>query len=397
MAIMIPLPLFKARRASPSLIIGGQDILLGLASQNIISFCYTDSTSDKADDLSIELADPQRSWMLRYLPKDAKKGIECRASMTVYDWAFPGDTRIFECGIFWINNINFKGPPNNVSIKASSIPPNGVKSTKKFKSWENTSLKSIGGEIASNNGLTLFYDTKEDPQVKRTDQTDKSDLEYLRDRCKESKLSLKIHKKQLIIYSEEEYEAREPAFSLVYGASNILDYEFNSKTDDTYAKCKNKFDNPETGKITDTEFDPRNEGGTIAEGTEAILNLNENAEYEPDEQQGTNLTLMESANPRELVDADYWNTDPGANKGKGKGGQKASTKKNEAKLREKNKKEHQCSFKINGNIEYLSGLCCQTIDFGIFDRKWFVESSIHDIGNGGYTTGLKLRGALKGY
>jgi hypothetical protein len=318
--------------------------------------------------------------------------------MTVYDWAFPGDTRSFECGIFWINHVNFKGPPNVVSIKATSIPPNGVKSTKKFKSWENTNLKNIAGEIAVNNGLTLFYDTKEDPQVKRTDQSDKSDLEYLRDRCKESKLSLKIHKKQLVIYSEEEYEAREPAFELVYGASNILDYDFNSKTDDIYKKCKNKFDNPETGKITETEFDPAMEDGTIPEGTYAEYNLNENPEYEPDVPKGSaSLTLMESANPSQYQDLDFFNNDPGANKGKGKGGQKNSKKKNKAKLREKNKKEHQCSIKVNGNIEYLSGLCCQSIGFGIFDKKWFVESSIHDLGNGGYTTNLKLRGALKGY
>jgi hypothetical protein len=317
--------------------------------------------------------------------------------MTVYDWAFPGDTRPFECGIFWINHINFKGPPNSVCIKASSVPPNGVKSTKKFKSWENTNLKSIAGEIASNNGLELFYDTKDDPQVKRTDQTDKSDLEYLRDRCKESKLSLKIHKKQLIVYSEEEYEAREPAFTLTYGADNILDYEFNSKTDDIYKKCTNKFDNPETGKITETEFDPSVDGGTIPEGTYAKLSLNENPEYKPDVQKGANLTLMELASSRELIDADFWNTDPGANKGKGSGGQENSKKKNKAKLREKNKKEHQGNFTVYGNIEYLSGLCCQTIGFGIFDKKWFIESSIHDIGSKGYITKLKLRGALKGY
>jgi hypothetical protein len=411
--VIIPLPLFRARRANPSLVINGVDILLGLASQNIISFCYTDNTSDKADDLSIEIADPQRTWMLKYLPANAKKGIECTAGMIVYDWAFPGDTRPFECGIFYINHVGFKGPPNVVSVKATSIPPNGVKSTKKFKSWENTNLKSIAGEIASKNGLTLFYDTKEDPQIKRTDQSDKSDLEYLRDRCKESKLSLKVHKKQLIIYSEEEYEARPPAFTLTYGASNILDYDFNSKSDDTYKKCKNKFDNPETGKITETEFDPSINGGTIAEGTYAELNLNENPEYEPDVQKGsTTLMLMESAqnyhyigtgiheelvSPRKLEDADFFNTDPGANKGKGAGGQKNSTKKCKAKLREKNKKEHQCSFKVHGNIEYLSGLCCETLGFGIFDKKWFIESSIHDIANGGYSTNLKLRGALKGY
>jgi phage protein D len=89
--------------------------------------------------------------------------------------------------------------------------------------------------------------------------------------------------------------------------------------------------------------------------------------------------------------------DPAVNKGKGKGGQKNSERKCKAKLREKNKKEHASSIKTVGNLDYLSGLCCQTVGWGVFDRKWFIESSIHDVSDSGYTTDLKLRGALKGY
>jgi phage protein D len=45
----------------------------------------------------------------------------------------------------------------------------------------------------------------------------------------------------------------------------------------------------------------------------------------------------------------------------------------------------------------LSGLCVELQGFGMFDDKWFVESSTHEIGASGYTTNLKLRTALKGY
>lgn len=368
-----------ARRAYVSLVINGEDIMLGLASQNIKSFCYTDNTSDKADDLSICIADPERTWMLRYLPT-AKKGIECEAKIGIYDWAAPMNTRLFECGIFYINHVDFKGPPNQVDIKATSIPPNGVKHQKKYKSWENSNLKEISGQIASANNLTLFYDTQENPVVKRTDQVDKSDIEYLRDRCKEAKLSLKIHKKQLVVYSEEEYEARDPLFELVYGATNILEWGFNSKNEDTHSGAKNSYVNPETGKITETEFKPPEP----PEGTSSKLILNEGIENEPDDQ-GSSGNI------------DSWNDDPNVNKGKGKGGKKNSERKCKAKLREKNKKEHQCSIKTAGNIDYLSGLNIQTVGWGIFDRKWFIESSVHEVSSGGYTTDLKLRGALKGY
>lgn len=384
------LPILKARRAKVSLVINGEDIMLGLASQNLISFCYTDSTSDKADDLTISIADPDRTWMLRYLPK-AKKGVECEAGIYISDWAAPSDTRPFECGIFFINCVDFKGPPNAVSIKASSIPPNGIKGEKKYKSWENKDLKGISGEIAEKNGLTLFYDTKDNPTVKRTDQKDKSDLEYLRDRCKESKLSLKIHKKQLVVYSEEEYEAREPAFELHYGNNNILDWTFSSKLEDTFKEAENSYVDPETGKITKTKFtDPDGSGWR-----DSKLILNEGVEYEPDDPDPDDSDSIYLA--EQLLTNDAWNNSPSANKGKGKGGNKNSERKCKAKLREKNKKGNTSSIKVTGNIDYLSGLNVQTVGWGIFDRKWFIESSVHTVGSGGYTTDLKIRGALKGY
>lgn len=355
-----------------------------------MTFSYTDSTSDKADDLTITIADTDRNWMMRYLPK-TKKGIECTASISIFDWAAPQDNRPFECGIFFINCVDFKGPPNVVSIKASSIPPNGVKGTKKYKSWENKDLKGISGEIASANNLTLFYDTKENPTVKRTDQKDKSDMEYLRDRCKEAKLNLKVHKKQLVIYSEEEYEAREPAFEVHYGASNILDWSFVSKLEDTFKEAENSYVDPETGKITKTKFSPDEPPW----GSDSRLILNEGNEYEPDDPDPDRDHI--DNRETELLTNDAWNNSPSANKGKGKGGNKNSERKCKAKLREKNKKENQSSIKVHGNISYLSGLNLQTVGWGIFDRKWFIESSVHNIAGGGYTTDLKLRGALKGY
>jgi phage protein D len=364
--------------------------MLGLASQNILSFSYTDNTSDKADDLCVEVADPQRTWMTRFIPGDVKKGIECTASIRIEDWRAPMDTRPFECGIFFINSVHFAGPPNKVSIKASSIPPNGVKGTKKFKSWENTDLQGIAGEIAQANGLALFYDTQQNPRVKRTDQAEKSDLEYIRDRCKEAKLSMKIHKKQLVVYSEEEYEARPARFTFRYGASNILEFEFNTKNDDCYKSCTNCFTNPDTGAVTETKFTDED-----IEGTDAELWCNEGIEYEPDDDSMRNRMLV----PLEEFStiSNFRDDDPSNNKGKGKGGRKNSGRKAKAKLREKNKKEHQCKIKTVGNIDLLSGLNVQTEGFGIFDKKWFIESSHHEIASGGYTTDLSLRGTLKGY
>jgi phage protein D len=396
MAIIVPI--IQGRLVQPQLVINGQDILLGLAAQNLEKFAYTDSTSDKADDLSVEVADPDRVWMTRFLPS-ALKGTLVQANLLVSNWDFPGDTRLFKCGSFFITDVDFKGPPNSVTIKCSSIPPNGAKNEKRHKSWEQSDLKSIAGQIAQQNKLTLYYDTQQNPKVKRTDQVDKSDLEYLRDRVKEAGLSLKIHNQQLVIYSEEEYEQRDPAFTLIYGATHILEYEFHSRADDTYASAQNSYVNPETGKLTQTEFTPEEP----PEGSQAKLRTNEDIEYDPDDDRfytedmpGGQAVQILVAAPR-AADYDYSNDAPEANKGKGKGGKKNSTRKNKKKLRDKNKKEKQCQFTVLGNIEYLSGICCTTQGFGIFDTKWFVDNSTHDVDSNGYTTKLTMRKTLKGY
>jgi phage protein D len=256
--------------------VGGTDILAGFASQNILSFAYTDNTSDQADDLAIMVADPHRTWMQSYLPT---KGLECKASIKILNWMSPFDTRELKCGTFYIDNVGFSGPPNAVSIKATSIPINtGIKTEKKNKSWENADLKTIAGGIATENKLELSYDTTINPTVKRTDQVEKADIQYLRERAKESALSIKIHDKKLVVYSEKEYEQKVAIHILKYGASNILGWDFNSKCDDTYDSAENAYVNPETGKLNKTTFNPEQK----PEGVSSTLKLNEKVEYDKD-------------------------------------------------------------------------------------------------------------------
>ena len=79
--------MLTARHASGKLIVGGIDLLGALESGSVLSFAYTDNTSDKADDFAVEIADPQRTWMQSYLPK---KGSECQATIKVFNWTHSG-------------------------------------------------------------------------------------------------------------------------------------------------------------------------------------------------------------------------------------------------------------------------------------------------------------------
>ena len=235
-----------ARHANGSLIVGGIDLLLGAVSQAVTAFSYTDNTNDQADNLEIEIADPARTWMSTWLPK---KGIECTATIKVYNWNLPGDTRTVDCGVFWLDQIDFSGPPNTVSVKATSVPvTTGIKTQKKFRAWEGESLSKIVGQIAEENGLKLVWDAKDDPTLKRADQVDSADLEFVRDKAKDNSLDMRIYNRQLIIYSAEEYDAKPAVYVITYGHANILQFSFSSKLNETYKNATNAFVETESGE-----------------------------------------------------------------------------------------------------------------------------------------------------
>ena len=208
-------------------------------------------------------------------------------------------------------------------------------------------------QIAGENGLAPVWEATVDPILKRTDQLEMPDLEYVRDKIKDASLSLKVFKRQLVVYSEEEYEARGPAFVIRYGASQILGFSFTTKLDDTYKGAKAAYMNTEKGELLQGEFMP----GKFPIGVGSFLILNERIEADSDE----------------------------------------AVRKSKAKLREKNKHESEGSITLVGSPDYLSGLNCELVDFGVFSGKWFISSSTHNISSGGYTTELKIRMALDGY
>lgn len=380
-----------ARYAGGSIMLGGIDILAGIATmpgqgstQNVLSFSYADNTSDMADDLTVEVADPERTWMQSYVPK---KGVECNAIVKVFNWSAPGDNREFDCGVMWVDEINLAGPPNMVCIKATSIPVNtGLKTEKQYKFWEDQPLQAIAGEIAGMYGLTLVWDTSNNPKLKRTDVIEQAFLEYLRDRAKDEGLSIKVFNRQLIIYSEEEYEARGAVYTLTYGKSQILSYAFVSRLNDTFAKATNAYVSPETGDLIEGTYEPEEP----PEGTEAEINMNERVD--PEEEGGGDGEMLRRARPREgLIDQiDYSNENAAA--------AEAATRKAKHRLRDKNKREKEAIISLFGNPGYISGLNMELVGFGgTFDGKWFIGSSIHTISEDGYVTELRLRHTLKGY
>jgi uncharacterized protein len=375
-----------ARHASGKLIVGGIDILGALESTSVLAFGYTDNTSDQADDFAVEIADPHRTWMQSYLPK---KGSEVQASIKVFNWTTPGDTREFDCGTFFIDEIEYAGPPNMVKIKATSIPvATGLKSQKKYRFWEDVPVQAIAAQVSAEHGLALIWDVAKSVagKLKRVDQVEMPDLEFLRDLAKDWGIKLKIFNRQLVMYSEEEYEAKPPVYTMLYGAANIISYQFTSQLSDKFAKGMVAYVSPITGNKIEGEFVAPEKPEGVGDDT-----TNEDTTRVEDEDDGDGGDVGgDGRGLREMAaGVDYTNENAAA--------AEAAKQKAKSKLREKNKWEKEATILIVGDPGYISGLCVQLLGFGIFDGQWFIDSSRHSISEEGYVTELQMHMALKGY
>lgn len=365
--------LLTARHAGGSILLGGIDILANVSAQNVIGFSYGDMTNDKADDLTVVIADPDRSWMASFLPK---KGVEIESTIRVFNWTVPGDTRDFNVGTMWIDELILAGPPNIVTVKATSIPVHtGIKTEKQYQFWEDQPLQQVASEIAGIYDLALVWETSKDPKLKRSDVIEQSHLEYLVDRCKDEGLNLKLFNRQLIIYSQADYEARPAVYTLTYGMSQILHYDFTSRLNETFVDAENSYVNPETGRYLLGTFAP----AVPPEGSGSHLKVQERVE----DAGGAD------AEPETRAETGMVNTDAIDSE--------AATEKAKNKLRDKNKREKECIMMVVGNPGYLSGLNAELSGWGTFDGKWHIHSSIHDISEDGYTTELRMRKCLEGY
>jgi uncharacterized protein len=371
-----------ARYASGELSLGGINILASLSSENVIAFSYEDHTDDQGDSLIVEIADPSRSWMKNYLPK---KGSECTAKIAVYNWVSPGDSRSLDCGSFWLDEINYAGPPNVVAVKATSIPPDGIKGEQQSYGWDNMSLQQVAEEKAGKHGLTLVWATQKAPAVEaRIDQNETPDIEFLRDKGKDQGLNVKLFNKQLIFYSEEEYEARPAVFTITYGGSSILSFMFTSRLHDTYQKAEVSYTSPDTGTVIEGEFNDPDPASSKRGTTRHNIRVESEEEGEGGDG-GDGGELREGSTPGYVTEVNL-DPDPASNE--------RANEKAKHHLRAKNKREKTATFRMFGNPDYLSGLNAELVGFGIFDGKWFIESTVHEVGSNGYQTELKMHAVL---
>lgn len=307
------------------------------------SFTFNDNEG-KSDDIQIELEDRERKWQGPWLPK---KGDKINASIQLRNWYKVGEHVSLNCGMFFVDDVSFKGPPDTVSIKALSVPfKKGGKDTQKSRAWENSTLQNILSDVAKSAGLVLVYDAPR-YSYDRVEQDKKTDLAFAKYMAKREGLSTKVTKEQLIVYDELSYEKKRTVRTIKRGEDDVKSYDFKeSAAEKQYAKVELSYMDSKTKKLI-----------------KYIYNV-------PGLKEGPTLKISKRA--KNLEEAKRWAQKEARNKNKGSKSGKITLK---------------------GNEKMVQGVTVEISNFGAFDGKYFIETSSHKV-TGGYTTDISLREVL---
>lgn len=349
---------------------------------------YTDNCDgEKADDLQIDLADRDRKFIDSWMP-DAGATVE--ASILCERWFSPfGVTLELPCGTFWIDSVEFDLPEHTVTIRATSVPTDShIKTSKESKPFENTTLRDIATQIAGANDMELVWKAGDfNPKYEFVEQVEESGLQFIKKRCDDAKLGLKVVNRQVIIYDSQKLEEESSAFTIVFGDGRAgMDTQ-------VYRMSGGKF----YLRVSDATK------ASVISNTDMDSGLTNQKQFSAQDQL-----------PTEWKDSINWNTDwlwegtgvaPPSGKAApaipdvlqdymGEGGDDVKAK---AHTRDKNKHRFQAEIEMSiGNPLIAAGQVFTLAGCGQFDGEFFIESARHEI-SGQYNTQLQVRRCLEGY
>ncbi|ENU19157.1 hypothetical protein F994_02013 [Acinetobacter bohemicus ANC 3994] len=160
-----------------------------LISSRIISVTVTDNRANEADELSIVLDDSDGALEL------PKRGVKLNCKM-----GFLGED-IHDKGDFVVDETEWSGTPDLITVKASSANFKSKIKEAKSKSYHRKKFGEIASEVAKNHELTLVMtaDLKA-INLAHVDQTNESDLNLLQRLAKQNGAEMAVKKDRLLIF-----------------------------------------------------------------------------------------------------------------------------------------------------------------------------------------------------
>jgi phage protein D len=253
---------------------------------NVYHVVYKEGIVLTGDTVSLSISDPDGSF---------RRGFKLKAAVPVtLSIVSAGRTRV--CGTFYIHTVKMHGDKSggtDVTIDCTSIPVKptcSVRTERKSRGSEKTTLKDLATKVAGESGLTLQYKPADNPKIGRADQHDESDLVHLGKHCSENDFSLKIKDNALWVLDHDQLEKQAPVGTLVIptpgnagginGVGGITSWELTECTEDIYKAAEVKHKDHKTGKIVT---------GTVADPGNADLGITLRHKHNPHHEESTDL------------------------------------------------------------------------------------------------------------
>lgn len=160
-----------------------------LISSRIISVTVTDNRANEADELSITLNDHDGVLEL------PKRGVRLNCQM-----GYLGES-IHDKGDFIVDETEWSGTPDIITVKASSANFKSKIKEAKSKSYHRKKFGDIATEVAKNHDLTLVMaNDLKNIDLNHVDQTNESDLNLLQRLAKQNGAEMAVKKDRLLLF-----------------------------------------------------------------------------------------------------------------------------------------------------------------------------------------------------
>lgn len=286
----------------------------------------------------------------------ASTGMKIQAVILRENWNGDGKDKMLDCGQFELDNVGASGPPNVVTIKATSLPyTSQVRQMGKTRAWEGYTLSGILQEMGAANGMTVLYESAYDPAYERVEQFRESDIAFGSRLCHDAGVSLKVTNNIIVAFDQAAYEAKTEARTFHKGDGTYSKYSMTiGSTDTKYSSCRVRYTDPATGKLI--------EGKAYAE------------DYKEDAK--TNQQLEVWAKVSSVAEANTLAA---------------------KRLRLHNKYDKSVTITLPGDPDLVAGVTVLLEGWGPWDGKYIIKQAVHTVDSKGYVTKIQLRRVLEGY
>lgn len=326
--VIVPQPQFK-------LTYDQKDITTELAPY-ILQITYTDVLEGESDELEVNIEDRDSRWKNGWFPGKGDK--------LTLQIGYAGEP-LSNIGGFEIDEIEFNGAPDTISIRALAAGVKEALRTDNTVAYEDMTLEEIATAIAKKHGYKLtgkVAATKRTRRAKRITQQKEKDLAFLKRLGEAEGVIFTVKDGQLVWHDRDELDAAKTV--TIIKRTDMDRFTFRAKTANTYKSCEVSYHDPKTkALITKTYAAPGVVSGDV-------LKLNQRCETEDE-------AIIKAA----------------------------------AALRNSNGKQVEGSITVYGNPKLRAGCNIEVQGLGLLDGGYQILKARHSMERGrGYATEIEL-------